>query len=417
MKVAIYFEYYLSSRLGGPPGYLHNLKRSLEDTDAADVSVEFYTLRENEDIMPSQSKPVDLPWWRPIKRFRHEKRRRRTVTRNAIEQLNWLKELPHAGGFESPLLSSALLSECDVLHAHTTIEAAKLIRATRDLADRPLVALMSHCPEAPSREWSEKFRSEGADPIVVEQFKRAYQEVDAFAFENVDFLIFPCAESREPYQNTMPGFGAIMERKPTYYVPTGSLPVKISTSREDVRSHYGIPRDAFVIGYIGRHNQIKGYDILSSVGIDVLNKNERTWIVCAGQEGPLKTPKHERWLEIGWTGTPGDLINAFDVFVLPNRETYFDLIGIEVLSVGTPLIASNRGGNKYLGRLSEGVSIFDDQDDLASVLHKFAATEPHALKKLREANRTAYADNFSLLEFAKNYRSAIKSALSDLGRH
>ena len=42
-----------------------------------------------------------------------------------------------------------------------------------------------------------------------------------------------------------------------------------------------------------------------------------------------------------WTNDPHSLINASDMFILPNKETYFDLIMLEVLSMGKIVLATN----------------------------------------------------------------------------
>ena len=57
--------------------------------------------------------------------------------------------------------------------------------------------------------------------------------------------------------------------------------------------------------------------------------------------------KTDHWIEVGWTNDPHSLIAASDVFVLPNHETYFDLILLEVLSLGVPVVMSRTGGNKF----------------------------------------------------------------------
>lgn len=61
--------------------------------------------------------------------------------------------------------------------------------------------------------------------------------------------------------------------------------------------------------------------------------------------------KDSRWKEVGWTNDSQSIIAASDVFVLPNRETYFDIIMLEVLSCGKIVIASRTGGNKYFEKI------------------------------------------------------------------
>ena len=57
--------------------------------------------------------------------------------------------------------------------------------------------------------------------------------------------------------------------------------------------------------------------------------------------------RDERWIEVGWTDEPHSLTNASDCLVVPNRQTYFDLVILEGLSLGIPIVTSMTGGNKY----------------------------------------------------------------------
>ena len=52
-------------------------------------------------------------------------------------------------------------------------------------------------------------------------------------------------------------------------------------------------------------------------------------------------------------------MKACDLFVVPNRRTYFDLITIEALSVGANVAVTKTGGNLYLQSLSSSMVFFD----------------------------------------------------------
>lgn len=42
-----------------------------------------------------------------------------------------------------------------------------------------------------------------------------------------------------------------------------------------------------MISYVGRHNEIKGYDALKEIGKHLLDANDSAYVFIAGTEGPL----------------------------------------------------------------------------------------------------------------------------------
>ena len=127
---------------------------------------------------------------------------------------------------------------------------------------------------------------------------------------------------------------------------------------------YNIPSDGFVISYVGRHNTVKGYDILKDIVADYFNIDDNAWVISAGLESPFRRLEHPRWKEIGFTNDPHSLIGASDVFILPNRVTYFDIVMLEILSLGKIVIASRTGGNKYFEKMGlDGVLLYDNKEE------------------------------------------------------
>lgn len=57
------------------------------------------------------------------------------------------------------------------------------------------------------------------------------------------------------------------------------------------------------------------------------------------------------------------LLKEVDVFILPNQKTYFDIIALEILRAGIPLVTTYTGGNKYLASLNDiGITIMPKDD-------------------------------------------------------
>ena len=176
-----------------------------------------------------------------------------------------------------------------------------------------------------------------------------------------------------------------------------------------MRAKYNIPKEAFVVCYVGRHNEIKGYDLLKQIGSELLEQGN-IYFLIAGKEEPMQGIRHPRWIEIGWTNDPHSLINASDIFLLPNKETYFDLVMLEILSLGTIVLASHTGGNKYFEKMQpNGVILFQGKEDAVKKTLELKNMSRNQKALLRELNRKMFAEHFTAEIFTQSYLDLINS--------
>ena len=104
------------------------------------------------------------------------------------------------------------------------------------------------------------------------------------------------------------------------------------------------------------------------------------------------------------------MIAASDVFILPNKETYFDLVLLEVLSLGKIVIASKTGGNKYFKKINaKGIMVYNTIEEAAFLLDKVKLMNADLIKELEEENKKIFMDRFSLKVFAEKYISLINN--------
>ena len=285
-------------------------------------------------------------------------------------------------------------NEYDIVHFH---QADHFYLERENLKDyKGIVIYQSHSPLPWGQEqckdiskWYERFI-----PNMVEK----YEEIDKWCFERADYIVFPCPEAEEPYVNNWPYYTTIQKqyRDKYRYILTGIMPSYAKRPRKDILEKYGIPKDGFVISYVGRHNTVKGYDILKEIAEHYFSEDPDAWVVSAGLESPFKRLPHERWKEIGFTNDPHSLISASDVFVLPNRVTYFDIVMIETLSLGKIVIASRTGGNKYFEKQGlEGVLLYDTIDEAVELLKKVKSMSAEKKAVLEQKNREFYIAHLS----------------------
>lgn len=120
------------------------------------------------------------------------------------------------------------------------------------------------------------------------------------------------------------------------------------------RESLGIPRDASVLGAVGRLAPEKGFDILLRAFKEVLEK-EPSCFLCVVGSGP----EEKNLLELAdsldvsdhivFTGYRKDvaaLLSVFDILMVSSRTESFSLAALEALFVGTPLVITDRLSTK-----------------------------------------------------------------------
>lgn len=293
-------------------------------------------------------------------------------------------------------------NEYGIVHFHQTREMFEVRKSLEKYSGT--VILTSHSPVP----FSKEIYDEQLSSFEKFFFKSLYSrliEMDEYAFSRADIILFPCEEAEEPYINNWPDFELIKRNKIAQfkYIPTGIPQCIPKREKSEVRRELLIPEGAFCVSYVGRHNIVKGYDSLKRIGEKLL-KDDSNWFVIAGNQAPLTGIEHPRWIEIGWTTDAHSYINCSDVFVLPNKETYFDIVMLEVLSLGKIVVASNTGGNKYFQKLApNGVFLYNNEDEAVSILNKIKSMTCEERVHLGLLNKTMYEKNFTDTIFVSKY--------------
>lgn len=395
MKVLIWNDFILKARKGGPTTYLYNLRESVKANEIDNV-----TFLNNKE---AKEKLVSSPKFTNFYKKHIVSNLFRLLKGKDFEAQNRKKKIISRRTSPGKLPAEINLDDYTHIHFHTTSAFYKNAHLLKDFKGKTL--LTSHSPKATHMEVIEEFLS-GIE--LNEEEKQKFEEVDRFSFENADYVVFPCKEAQEPYFNSWDKYKDITLKNDVKEFLTCTLESKITLNREEVFAKYNIPEDAFVITYFGRHNEVKGYDILKALGEQILPKHKNVYFLLAGKEAPIAGLNHERWIEVGWTQDPHSIVGASDLYILPNRETFFDLALLEVLSIGTVSLVSNTGGNKYFKRLPEEETkgmLFFDQNDLNDLESKFNQVYSGSYSK--EWNKELFEKYFNNSHFAPNYLKMI----------
>lgn len=123
-------------------------------------------------------------------------------------------------------------------------------------------------------------------------------------------------------------------------------------TREEARAQLNLPRDATVIGTIGRCKPIKGQSYLIDAFAQLASKYPKTILLIVGggeEEVSLRQlaarfELQERIIVTGSIVNAARLLAAFDMFVLPSLSEGFGLAVLEAIASSLPVIATRVGG-------------------------------------------------------------------------
>lgn len=133
-------------------------------------------------------------------------------------------------------------------------------------------------------------------------------------------------------------------------LPNAWCPRVPPLDREAARRTLGIPRDDFVVGWVGRLSREKGPDVLLEALPHLNDVPLAVSVIGAGVEEPaLRARALARGVadQIRWHGVVPDaerLFAAFDVCVLSSRTEGTPVVLFEAMAAGVPVVATAVGG-------------------------------------------------------------------------
>ena len=126
-------------------------------------------------------------------------------------------------------------------------------------------------------------------------------------------------------------------------------PFQTPIDRCAVRDELGVPRDALVIGHVGRLVPVKNHEFLLDVAAALAVRVANLHVVLVG-EGPLRPALEARVAgsslagRVHFTGPRSDvarLLAALDVFVFPSQYEGLGLAVVEAQAAGLPCVVSD----------------------------------------------------------------------------
>ena len=211
IKLLINFDEKKIKPVGGPAGYLWNLKKGMGNIDNSEISLSFLK-QKRESIEDNQKLRSRVP-----ERIRDYRR--------ILKYISYLKK-------KNSIDENKFIY--DVIHYHNTADMYFDRFFLQQYTGK--VVLTSHTPCV-----SRKERLDRLNPVDYSRFKCFMDrliKIDEYAFTRADYIIFPCEEAEEPYFHTWPEYATIRDISKYKYLPTGIVPCNALESRSEVRKKY-----------------------------------------------------------------------------------------------------------------------------------------------------------------------------------
>ncbi|HZG84982.1 glycosyltransferase [Paenibacillus sp.] len=380
----------LDIRKGGSAGYLANLKVGLDNINATETTI-ISNQNTNTTKIPSGAKSRFSP--------QNLDSRVRDFY-EAFFVFNYFRRQKHL----DRLTSNITIKNEDKLHFHNIFDY--YYSEKRFMSNKKY--LTTHTPESIAIEYTNRLKGQHDTEYDFHIIKNKIRKIEKKVLQNCKNFIYPSKESLEPYYETIPDFDKFIDGKNIHFNMTGCKELKYKTDKKTFLKLNNIEEDAFIVSFVGRHNKVKGYDVFCEA-FNRINKIDKKIIFISAGKGDIDSPSNKQFIDLGWTDDPGSLINASDVFVLPNNRTFFDLILLEVLSLGKAVIASKTGGNKTIAQLENtGLDLFEkgDIDELVKKLIHYKENK-NKLDEMGKFNRELYLKYFTLEKFAERYQKIL----------
>jgi D-inositol-3-phosphate glycosyltransferase len=205
------------------------------------------------------------------------------------------------------------------------------------------------------------------------------------------------------------------------------------------REEWNVPKDAFLVGLVGRIDPMKGQDLMIKALAQVRKTYPDVYGVMVGDETPGLEGRYLKELQDGIRQLHLEdhvmlhparkevpqVMAALDLFVMPSWSEAFGLVAIEAMAMGVPCILG-RGGSAEEMALRSGAELVRPQDayDLARKII-LLRNSPEVRAEMRRQGRAYVVENHAkqvrlqktLDVYARCYRRRIFDDPHHVERH
>lgn len=170
-----------------------------------------------------------------------------------------------------------------------------------------------------------------------------------------------------------------------------------------IKPNIKINKNYINIGFIGRLDYQKGFDIIEPLFRNLGADNVKLYVIGEAERGSKNIySKCENITYLGWVDNKeiDSYIKMFDAVIVPSRHEGFGLIMLEVMRNSKPLIVSNRTSLPEIVIDGYNGYIFDLDNTDNQLTNIITKLDKKSLVKMGENARNVYLSNFTVDRFA-----------------
>jgi len=410
--ISIFLLDVLRKRGGGPSSYLYNLKLGLESIGEKisenkikynDLEINFVSagLKENINEISPDIKDSFVSKNQKLYRFI-----KKIFENNFLIHFLWSVYFR----FKKILAQNKeLLNNSDIIWFHDPISISYTLPK---LNKKPKIILTFQSPDDLIEELKNVSKTQSKNSLITKIFFpffpfNKFKKIADFGIEKADFYIYPYREALEVHIKANILIDKIFKTNPEkfLYCLTGVPPLNITIDGNSFRKKLGFCENDFLVLFVGRHNEYKGFDLLYEAVKELSKDIKNIYLISAGKGWMIEEYKKDRnndfWRYLGFVENVGDFINMCNIHCIPNRESFFDIGLIESLSIGKPIITTYTGGHRWFQDKSKGVLLVKpDKEEIKKAILEIKNKTENELNQMIYENKKLYEDYFSLEKFA-----------------
>ena len=267
---------------------------------------------------------------------------------------------------DNPVVATAAASDIPVRvwRSHGALDPLLVWKARRDIASAAADLVHAHGLKADvvsALAWLGRPRRVMATVhgwLSRTRTERFYERLDGWALRRMGRVV---AHSRDYYARVL-NCGVPEER--ARLIPSGVDADDLPAAGTDMREAWHVPRDAILVGLVGRLSREKGHDVFLEAAALASDEDTGLRYVVVG-DGELRESLERRTRELGladrvrfagFVENMRDVYHALDVLVSASRLEAMPRVVLEGMATGKPIVATDVGGTSDL--IEDGVTGF-----------------------------------------------------------
>ena len=191
------------------------------------------------------------------------------------------------------------------------------------------------------------------------------------------------------------------------YSISNGVSVPTIKSRDQLRSSWGIPDDAIILGSVGRIEKEKNPHFVIALMKNLPSHVHFVWLGDGREMDAFRNAIQAEGLASrihlgGWTSEASSYLSGFDIFILPSFYEGLSLALLESMAIGLPSVASDIYGmdDAIVNRESGYLCALNDESDWIPTLIELI-NSPKLRIEVGEAARLKHRNEFSLKAMAE----------------